>query len=82
MTILSDLLARKATIAADLAAMTKASIGGKPNAGGDGGLNVDHVQWRMSLYKELDEINALILAESAAEAAANGDDGSWEVVSE
>ena len=83
MALIDDLLARKATITADLNAMTKLTAGGKPNAKtADGGTTVDHVRWRLSLYEELKKINELIIAEDQVQAAIDGENGGWEVVSE
>lgn len=83
MALIDDLLARKATITADLNAMTKLTVGGKPNANtADGGTTVDHVKWRLSLYEELKQINALIIAEEQVQAAINNENGGWEVVTE
>lgn len=83
MALIDDLKARRATILADLNAMTKTSVGGKPNAmTSDGGTAIDHVQWRKSLYEELGQINKLILDEGAVQAAIDNEDGAWEVVTE
>ena len=83
MSLIEDLQARRATILADLSAMTKLTVGGKPNAmTADGGTTVDHVRWRLSLYQELKQINELIKQESEVIAAAAGEDGGWEVVTE
>ena len=50
--------ARRAEIGIELAALTNTTIGGKPNAGSAN--QVDHVGWRLSLYKELEEIDRQI----------------------
>jgi hypothetical protein len=83
MALIDDLLARRATITADLNAMTKLTVGGKPDANtADGGTTVGHIKWRLSLYEELKEINKLIVQEQAIQAAIDGEDGGWEVVTE
>lgn len=81
-TDIEQLMARRATILADLASMTKVTVGGKPNAmGADGGTSVDHLRWRLSLYEELKHIDeAIKRADEIAQAVA-GEDGAWEVVS-
>lgn len=56
-TIVANLQTRRATVAAQLAAMTSTSVGGKPNASGTD-VNVDHVGYRQSLLQELADINA------------------------
>lgn len=74
------LVARRATIFAELNAMTNTTMGGKPNTRNqDGGLAIDHVGYRLSLYKELREIDALILAADITEDAINGTSGSFVV---
>lgn len=83
MGLIDDLRARRETILADLSAMTKLTVGGKPNAmTADGGTSVDHQSWRLSLYKELQEINRLIKEESEIEAAIDGDDGAFEIITD
>lgn len=57
-TLLANLKARREEIGEELAALTNATIGGKPNS--SGGATVDHVNWRLSLYKELEEIDRQI----------------------
>jgi len=49
---LVDLQTRLAAIDAQLAAMTTATAGGKPNVQGGGMGTVDHVAYRKSLYEE------------------------------
>ncbi|QDV78081.1 hypothetical protein [Botrimarina mediterranea] len=56
--LLANLKARREEIGVELAALTNATIGGKPNAGSAN--QVDHVGWRLSLYKELEEIDRQI----------------------
>lgn len=60
-TNLENLNTRKAAITAELAALTSAGAGGKPNSSG-GGDNVDHVGYKDGLYRELTEINKLLSA--------------------
>ena len=55
-TDLENLLARRANILAELAAMSSDSSGGKPSYSLDG-QQVDHVRYRMSLYEELEAID-------------------------
>lgn len=56
--LLANLKARREQIGVELAELTKTAIGGKPNAGSAN--QVDHVGWRLSLYKELEEIDRQI----------------------
>lgn len=56
--LLANLRLRREQIGVELAALTKATIGGKPNASSSN--QVDHVQWRLSLYQELEAIDAQI----------------------
>ena len=59
---LADLYARRDTILNRLANWTdETSIGDKANASGPG-TNIDHVGYRLSLYRELNMIRAEILA--------------------
>jgi hypothetical protein len=60
-TDLENLQARKAAILAELAALDTTKAGGLPNASGPG-VNVDHVGYRDSLYRELEKIDQLIAA--------------------
>lgn len=83
MSVLSDLRTRRATVAAQLAAMTLTSVGGKPNAmTADGGTSVDHVGFRRSLLEELKMLDEAIIREAEVEAALNDEDGSWEIESQ
>lgn len=76
----SALLARRQTIYDELNGMTSTSKGGKPNTRNqDGGLALDHVGYRLSLYKELREIDALILQADRVEDSINGTSGSFVV---
>jgi hypothetical protein len=83
MAILDDLKTRRATVAAELAAMTKLTMGGKPNAmTADGGTSVDHVGFRRSLLEELKMLDEAILREADVQAALDNEDGSWEIESQ
>lgn len=83
MGVLEDLRTRRATVAAQLAAMTVSSIGGKPNANtADGGTTVDHVGYRRSLLEELKMLDEAILREAEVQAALDDEDGSWEIESQ
>lgn len=83
MSVLSDLRTRRATVAAQLAAMTLTTVGGKPNAmTADGGTSVDHVGFRKSLLEELKMLDEAIIREAEVEAALNDEDGSWEIESQ
>lgn len=83
MSFLDDLRTRRATVAAQLAAMTVTSVGGKPNAmTADGGTSVDHVGYRKSLLEELKMLDEAILREAQVQSALDGDDGSWEIESQ
>jgi hypothetical protein len=57
-TLLENLITRREAIGTELAALTSSMAGGKPNAAGPN--TVDHVGYRMSLLKELREINETI----------------------
>lgn len=83
MGVLEDLKTRRATVAAELAAMSKLTVGGKPNANtADGGTTVDHVGWRRSLLEELKMLDEAILREAEVQAALDDEDGSWEIESQ
>lgn len=83
MSVLTDLRTRRATVAAQLAAMTITTVGGKPNAmTADGGTSVDHVGFRKSLLEELKMLDEAIIREAEVEAALNDEDGSWEIESQ
>jgi hypothetical protein len=83
MSVLDDLKTRRATVAAQLAAMTLTSVGGKPNANtADGGTTVDHVGFRKSLLEELKMLDEAILREAEVQAALDDEDGSWEIESQ
>ena len=69
MAYLDYLTTRRDAVAAELAAMTSASAGGKPNSTASG---VDHDAYKAGLYAELERLNTLIKdAQSAS-------DGAWE----
>lgn len=57
---LALLRTRRATVLAQLAAMTSTSIGGMPNT--SGGESVDHQGYKDALYRELESLNKLLLA--------------------
>lgn len=83
MSVLTDLRTRRATVAAQLAAMTITTVGGKPNAmTADGGTSVDHVGFRKSLLEELKMLDEAIMREAQVEAALADEDGSWEIESQ
>lgn len=83
MSVLDDLKARRVTVAAELAAMSLTTVGGKPNANtADGGTTVDHVGWRRSLLEELKMLDEAILREADVQAAIDDQDGSWEIESQ
>lgn len=83
MGVLEDLRTRRATVAAQLAAMTVSTIGGKPNANtADGGTTIDHVGYRRSLLEELKMLDEAILREAEVQAALDDEDGSWEIESQ
>jgi hypothetical protein len=83
MAFIDDLKTRRATVAAELAAMTKLTMGGKPNAmTADGGTSVDHVGFRRSLLEELKMLDEAILREADVQAALDDEDGSWEIESQ
>ena len=83
MGVLEDLRTRRATVAAQLAAMTVSTIGGKPNANtADGGTTVDHVGYRRSLLEELKMLDEAIMREAEVQAALDDEDGSWEIESQ
>jgi hypothetical protein len=83
MSVLDDLKTRRATVAAELAAMSKLSMGGKPNAmTADGGTSVDHVGFRRSLLEELRMLDEAILREAEVQSAIDDEDGSWEIESQ
>lgn len=83
MSFLDDLRTRRANVAAQLAAITITSVGGKPNAmTADGGTSVDHVGYRKSLLEELKMLDEAILREAQVQSALDGDDGSWEIESQ
>ena len=68
-----NLLARRASILAELAAITPASSGGKPTYSLDG-QNVDHTHYRLSLYDELAAIDRqLVTLQGPFEERSQGD---------
>lgn len=82
MSVLDDLKARRAYVAAQLAAMLVTTVGGKPNANtADGGTTVDHVGYRKSLLDELKMLDDAIMRDSQVQAAIDDQDGSWEIES-
>lgn len=68
---IENLKARRLAITAELSALAATTVGGKANVRGDG-VNVDHVGYKMGLYRELAEIEKQLAA--AGEGAANGED--------
>jgi hypothetical protein len=60
-TDLQNLATRKSAILAELAAITSTANGGKPTYNIDGQM-VDHTQYRLSLYEELEAIDRRIAA--------------------
>lgn len=62
-TLAENLQTRIDAIGVELAAMSKSTAGGKPNYNGDG-RSVDHVGYRMSLLKELDDLQMRLVAAS------------------
>lgn len=83
MGVLENLRTRRATVAAQLAAMTVSTIGGKPNANtADGGTTVDHVGYRRSLLEELKMLDEAIMREAEVQSALDDEDGSWEIESQ
>lgn len=80
MAYIDSLVARRATVAARLAAFTEGAVGDKANTAGGGGANVNHVEYRESLLAELAELDDLIKgAGSVAQAADVVANGPWEV---
>lgn len=77
-TMLNNLLARRAAICTELAALSSTTAGGKPNTSGDG-VNVDHVGYKDGLYRELAELDKLIVQTRAIQDYADGTDGPFEV---
>lgn len=60
-TLLENLVVRRNAIGVELAALSATKAGGKPNTSG-APVNIDHVGYRLSLLKELTDINQLIAA--------------------
>jgi len=60
MSDLENLQTRKSAILAELAALSSSAAGGRPNINGGGMGVVDHTGYRLSLYKELEELNKMI----------------------
>lgn len=57
------LIQRRNAICAELAALSSAVAGGKPNATGGGDMvHVDHQGYKRGLYEELREINMMLSA--------------------
>lgn len=71
-TALANLQARRAAIAAELAALSSSAAGGLPNTDGIG-VNVDHVGYKDGLYRELRELRDAIkdLEDIVAEESGN-----------
>lgn len=67
-----DLKTRRDAIAAELKNLTSSAAGGLPNVSGEG-VNVDHVGYRLSLIKELGELNAALDAAGVGPEADNQD---------
>jgi len=76
-TVLENLQTRLANIAAELAAMSSTSAGGKPDAGKSG---VGHVAYRLSLLQEMKAIQEAIDKEALN--STGGDGTCFEVVTE
>lgn len=56
-----NLEARRLAISTELAALSGGGAGSKPSIKqADGGTHIDHVEYRLSLLKELDTIQGLI----------------------
>ncbi len=77
-TMLSNLLARRAAICAELASLSSTAAGGKPNTSGDG-VNVDHVGYKDGLYRELAELDRMIKQTREIQDYADGTDGPFEI---
>ena len=76
-TYITNLVTRRDTIAAQLAALTSAAgtVGSKPNLSHtDGGTAIDHERYKEGLYKELREINQQIEDAMRIEAMLDDDD--------
>jgi len=56
---MEPLLQRRATLLAEIAALSPATAGGKPSYSIDG-QQVDHTAYRLSLYRELELIEHLL----------------------
>ncbi|HBH54038.1 MAG TPA: hypothetical protein DDY91_19300 [Planctomycetaceae bacterium] len=57
--VMEPLLQRRATLLAEIAALSPATAGGKPSYHIDG-QQVDHTAYRLSLYRELELIERLL----------------------
>lgn len=60
-TALENLIARRDAICAELAVLDSTKVGGKADASG-GGVSVEHQNYKMNLYKELEAIEKRIAA--------------------
>lgn len=84
-TIRDNAIARVRNIFAELAAIDATKAGGVPNTKSqDGGTTVDHVEYRLSLWKEVDYYMEFFGARSLAELESiiDGDDGPFEITTE
>ena len=57
---MDNLIARREAVTAELAALSAATAGGRPNINGGGMGMVDHVGYKDALYRELRDLNLLI----------------------
>ncbi len=76
-TIIANLTTRKLAITVELAGMGPTKAGGLPNMSGGAGANIKHVEYRLSLMKEMEIIDELLL-QAREVAAATGGDTVWE----
>jgi len=82
MSMTDDLLSRAASITAELKLMSASKAGGLPNVNqSNGAAKVDHVEYRLSLYKELDgicKVLGLSNTQQLDELLAGGDPNTFE----
>lgn len=84
-TIRENAITRVQAIFTELAALDATKAGGLPNTKTqDGGTTVDHVGYRLSLWKELEHLQKVLGARSLAELEeiVSGNDGPFEVTTE
>lgn len=84
-TIRENAIARVQAIFAELAALDSTKAGGIPNTKTqDGGTTVDHVGYRLSLWKELDYFMDFFGVETLGELedVINDDDGPFEIITQ